>query len=99
MYTNLKSALSLVKRGPQIAELILLNIFEDLPDSDSDNSDDFQCNIDNYVLQLFNQSNHFYLVRDSELSKGSAKILGSRVTEIIVRFRNTHYVLYITREQ
>lgn len=55
---------------PQIPDPLLTQTFEDSPYSDSDNVNDddgyFQYNIDNYVTQLFNQAELFYLMRDLE---------------------------------
>lgn len=43
--------------------------------------DDFQFNIDNEVFQIFNKSQHFYLIRDLGLSKWSPEILSFRLKE------------------
>lgn len=70
-----------VPHGPKISDPLLLDIFKNLPNSDSDNAAayNFFCNINNDAFQLLNQSEHSDLMRDSVLPKGSAETLGSKL--------------------
>lgn len=61
----------------QIANHLLQDIFEDSSYSVSDNAadEDFRCNMDKDPPELFNQSEHFDLIRDLRFSKRSSKHL------------------------
>lgn len=77
MIPILKSAwlLSLAPLDEQIFQPLLLDIFVDSSDFDSDTASDidFQCNRDIGAHQLFNQSEHYDLIKHLGLYKGFAK--------------------------
>jgi hypothetical protein len=101
LYPNFPSALRPIVRGPEVPVPQPTEILEDASTNSSDSGGDdeeFQCDTESQIPQLFTQSALNDVIRDLGLPKEKAELLGSRLKKKNLLAAGTSMHWYRKRE-
>jgi hypothetical protein len=102
LYPNFPSALCSAVYGPEVPVPQPTEVLEEASTNNSDSGGDdeeFQCYTESQSPQMFTQSELNDVIRDLELPKGKAELLGSRLKENKLLAAETSMYSYRYRKQ